>query len=73
MHKFKKVPKKSYETVNSNMNRLGFLVNKMMFLDEQFELADKYKDKLEYMNMKFRFHVILGKEEEVIWSIVKIF
>ena len=45
----------------------------MMFLDEQFELADKYKDKTEFKCLKFRVHVVLGKKDEDVWSLVKIF
>lgn len=49
MHDFAKVPRRSYGTVNSTMNQLDFPVNRMMFFGEQFDIANKYKNKLDYI------------------------
>lgn len=72
MHDFEKVPKKSYNTRNTNFNQLDFRINHMMFVDDQFEVAEKYKDKIEFKCMKFHFHAVLGKREEEVWSLIKI-
>ncbi|CAI9303072.1 unnamed protein product [Lactuca saligna] len=42
---FEKVPKRSYNTKNTKFNQLDFSINHMMFMDEQFKIANKFKDK----------------------------
>lgn len=42
-----------------------------MFISSQYQLADKFEDKEEF-RMKLRFHVVLGKKEEEVWSLFKI-
>lgn len=44
----------------------------MMFMATQYQIVDKFVDKEEYKRLKIRFHVVLGKREEEIWSLVKI-
>ena len=44
----------------------------MMFMDTQYQIVDKYAYKEEYKQLKVRFHVVLGKREEEILSLVKI-
>lgn len=39
---------------------------------EQYQIVDKFEDKDEYKRMKTNFHVALGKQEDEIWSLVKI-
>ena len=35
-------------------------------------LVDKFEDKEEYKKLKLRFHVVLGKKDEEVWSLLKI-
>lgn len=44
----------------------------MMFRDEQFDLANNFENKEEFRRMKYHFHVVLRKNEDVVWSSVKI-
>lgn len=53
-------------------NRLDFLFNPSMFTFAQFKLAGNYQDIEEYQSIKIRFHFVLGKKEEEIWSLMKI-
>lgn len=66
MHSFSKTPKKSYDIMNTDFNQLDFPINLMMILNDQFELANKFKDKDEFRCMKYRFHGVLGKNEDAI-------
>lgn len=43
-----------------------------MFLEEQFKIAEKYKNKTRYRHMKFHFYAVLGKNEEEVFSLIKI-
>ena len=43
-----------------------------MFISAQYQLVDKFEDKDEYKRLKLRFHAMLGKKEEEVWSLVKI-
>lgn len=67
MHEFQKVPKNTYNTENTNINQLDFPVNEMVFIAAQYHIVDK-----EYKCLKLRFHVVLRKREEEIWSLVEI-
>lgn len=72
MSNFLKVPKKSFDIENSNFNQLDFPINHMMFVSPQYQIIDKFEDKEKYKKLKMRFHVVLGKREEDMWSVVKI-
>lgn len=43
-----------------------------MFIFSQYQIVDKFEDKEEYKILKLIFHVVLGKREEEICSLVKI-
>lgn len=68
MHSFSKTPKKSFDIEKTDINQLDFPINLMMSLDEQFELANSFKDKEKFRHMKYRFHAMLGKNEDAVWS-----
>lgn len=72
MYDFEKKPRNSYAIENSDMNQLGFPVNEMMFLTAQYKIIDEFKDKDDFIQMKLRFHVVLGKDQEELWSLVNI-
>lgn len=72
MYDFRKIPKRSYEVENTNFNQLDFPINHMMFISAQYQLIDNFEDKDEYKILKLRFHAILRKPEEGVWSPVKI-
>lgn len=72
MHDFGKFPKKSYEIENTDFNKLDIPISHMMFIYAQYQLIDKFDDKDVYKRLKLRFHVVLGKKEEEVWSFVKI-
>lgn len=72
MYDFEKVPKKSFATENSDFNQLDFPINKMMFITSQYQIVDQFQDKEEFKRLKIRFHAVVGKEEEEVWSLVKI-
>ena len=44
----------------------------MMFISAQYQLVDKFDDKEVYKKLKLRFHAVLGKKKEEVWSLVKI-
>ena len=44
----------------------------MLFMAEQYQIANKFEDKDEYKRMKMCFHAVLGKREDEIWSPVRI-
>ena len=69
---FLKRSKKSFETENSDFNQLDFPINHMLFTSPEFKLANNFNDKNEYKRLKIRFHAILGKNEDEVWSLVKI-
>lgn len=64
MHKFAKVPNKSFDIENSYFNYLDFPINEIMFISSQYQIVDKFEEKEEFKKMKIRFHVVLGKREE---------
>ena len=70
MYDFLKVPKKRYKI--SNFIQLHFPINHMTFISAQYQLIDKFEDREEFKKLKMRFHVVLRKKEEEIWSLVKI-
>lgn len=72
MHDFEKVLKESYAAKNVDFNQLDFPINKMFVMAEQYQIAEKFEGKNDYKRMKMRFHAVLGKREEEIWSLVKI-
>lgn len=72
MHDFEKKPKKSYAIENSYTNQLDFSINEMMFINAQHQIVDKFENKEEFKHLKLRFLVVLGKELEEFWSLVKI-
>lgn len=68
-----KIPRKCYDIENSDSNQLDFSINHMMFVSTQYKLVDQFNDQEEYKRLKMRFHAVLGKKEEEVWSSVKIF
>ena len=58
--------------LTTDFNQLDFPINTMMFMAAQYQIANKFEDKEEYKRMKIRFHAVLGKREEKIWSLAKI-
>lgn len=62
--KFMKIPKKSYDTENTNFNQLEFPINHLMFSLSQFKLAESLKDKDNFKKSKICFDVILKKEKK---------
>ncbi|CAI9263004.1 unnamed protein product [Lactuca saligna] len=65
MYSFEKIPKKSYVVTKSDLNQLDFPMN-------QFRSEVKCKDVDEGKKMKIRFHAVLGKAPEEVWSLEKI-
>lgn len=56
--------KKSYNTENFDFNQLDLPIN--------FKIADNFNDTDDFKNWKIRFHSVLGKNEEEVWSSMKI-
>lgn len=54
------------------MNQLDFLINEMMFITAQYKISEKFENADDYTHMKICFHVVLGKELEEVWSLIKI-
>ena len=69
---FLKRLKKIFDIENFDFNRLDFPINHMLFTSPQFKLADNFKDKNKYKRLKIRFHVILEKIKDEVWSFLKI-
>lgn len=67
-----KWPNKSYDIENTNFNQLGFSINHLMVAFSQFKFSESFKDKEEFKKLKSRFHAVLGKSKEDVWSLVKI-
>lgn len=44
----------------------------MLFTSSQFKIADKFNDKHEFRKLKVLLHTVLGKNEDEVWSLVKI-
>lgn len=72
VEEFMKRHKRSYDIENTNFSQPNFPINHLMFAFNQFKLAESFEDKDEYKRLKIRFHVVLGKSEEEVWSLVKI-
>lgn len=72
MYLFEKKPKKSYSITNIDMKQLDFLVNEMMFIITQYNIVEKFDNEDDFILTKLRFHVVVRKEPEEIWSLVKI-
>lgn len=72
IYSFKKILEKSYVVSNPDASQLDFPMNEMMFIMPQFkvELTCKYID--EGKKMKIRFHAVLAKALEEVWSLEKI-
>lgn len=45
----------------------------MTFISAQYQLIDIFEDKEEFKMLKMRFHDVLGKKKEEIWSLVYFF
>lgn len=72
IYSFEKIPKKSYVITNSDSSQLDFPMNDMMFIMSQFKAEVKCKDANEGKKLKIRFHAVLGKALEEVWSLEKI-
>ena len=72
MYAFEKKPRKSYATSNSDMCQLDFPINEMMFITAQYKVSERFKDPDEYTYLKIQFHAVLGKDQDEVWSLVKI-
>ncbi|CAI9288522.1 unnamed protein product [Lactuca saligna] len=70
--KFLKMPKKSFETKNYEVNQFDFPTTHKLLTSPQFKLSDDFKNKDEYKSLKIHFHTILGKNKDYVWSLVKI-
>lgn len=69
---FRKVLKKIYEVENSDFSKIDLLINHMMYIASKYKLVDHFNDKDEYKRLKMRFHAVLWKTEEELWSTLKI-
>lgn len=67
VHSFIKIPKRSYE-IQLCLDQ----VDHVMFISSQYKLIDKFEDRDKYKRFNLRFHAILGKHKEEVWSLVKI-
>ncbi|KAL7592159.1 hypothetical protein Lser_V15G33908 [Lactuca serriola] len=72
MYSFEKKPKQSYFVTNTNASQLDFPINEMMFIMPQSKAESKFKEKDEGTHMKIRFHAVLVKPAEEVWSLTKI-
>ena len=43
-----------------------------MFITAQYKVSEKFENPDDYTHMKIRFHVVLGKEQDEVWSLIKI-
>ena len=64
MYDSEKIPKKSYEIENIDFNQLDFPINHMMFISSQYQLVEKFDDKVRYKKLMLRFHAVVRKKEE---------
>ena len=58
--------------MNSDRCQLDFLINEMMFITAQYKISEKFENADEYTYMKIRFHAVLAKDQEEVWSLMKI-
>lgn len=72
VEEFLKKPKKSCDIENTNFNQLDFPINHLMFAFGHFKVSQIYKDQEEFKRLKIHFHAVLGKNEDEVWSLVKI-
>lgn len=72
MYEFEKKPRKSYAIENSDLNQLDFPINEMLFLSSQYKVVERFKKNEDFIHMKLRFHVVLGKYQEKVWSLIKV-
>ena len=72
MYEFEKKPKRSYDIANSDNCQLDFPINKMLFITAQYKISEKFDNPDDYIHMKIRFHAILGKNPDEVWSLMKI-
>ncbi|KAL7587313.1 hypothetical protein Lser_V15G40383 [Lactuca serriola] len=72
MYEFEKKPKRSYDIVNSNHCQLDFPINEMLFITAQYKISEKFDNPDDYTHMKIRFHAVLGKNPDEVWSLMKI-
>ena len=72
MYEFEKKPRRSYDVANSDRCQLDFPINEMMFITASYKISEKFENADEYTYMKIRFHVVLAKDQEEVWSLMKI-
>ncbi|KAL7601073.1 hypothetical protein Lser_V15G24877 [Lactuca serriola] len=72
MYEFEKKPKRSYDIANSDHCQLDFPINEMLFITTQYKISEKFDNPDDYTHMKIRFHVVLGKNPDEVWSLMKI-
>ena len=72
MYEFEKKPKRSYDIANSDHCQLDFPINEMMFITAQYKISEKFDNPDDYTHMKIRFHAVLAKNPNEVWSLMKI-
>ncbi|KAL7586161.1 hypothetical protein Lser_V15G40639 [Lactuca serriola] len=72
MYEFEKKPKRSYDIANSDHCQLDFPINEMLFITAQYKISEKFDNPDDYTHMKIRFHAILAKNPDEVWSLMKI-
>ncbi|KAL7607148.1 hypothetical protein Lser_V15G19426 [Lactuca serriola] len=72
MYEFEKKPKRSCDIANSDNCQLDFPINEMLFITAQYKISEKFDNHDDYIHMKIRFHVVLGKNPDEVWSLMKI-
>ncbi|KAL7612549.1 hypothetical protein Lser_V15G06652 [Lactuca serriola] len=72
MYEFEKKPKRSYDIANSDNCQLDFPINEMLFITAQYKISEKFDNPDDYTHMKIRFHAVLGKNPDEVWSLLKI-
>ncbi|XP_052619606.1 uncharacterized protein LOC128125976 [Lactuca sativa] len=72
LYEFEKKPRKSYDVANSDRSQLDFPINEMMFITAQYKISEKLDNVDEYTYLKIRFHAVLAKDQEEVWSLMKI-
>ncbi|KAL7609165.1 hypothetical protein Lser_V15G10960 [Lactuca serriola] len=72
MYEFEKKPKRSYDIANSDHCQLDFPINEMLFINAQYKISEKFDNPDDYTHMKIRFHAVLGKNPDEVWSLMKI-
>ncbi|KAL7617007.1 hypothetical protein Lser_V15G03290 [Lactuca serriola] len=72
LYEFEKKPRRSYDVANSDRCQLVFPINEMMFVTTRYKISEKFKNADEYISMKIRFHVVLAKDQDEVWSLMKI-